>query len=102
MNIKKGDKVLVLAGKDKDKSGSVVRVICEEKKIIVDKVNIVKKHSKSRLEGVKGEVMEKSMPINISNVQLVCPKCGKATRVGKKVLESGKRVRVCKKCGEEI
>lgn len=102
MDIRKGDKVLILAGKDKGKSGSVIKSVRESGKIVVEKINVVKKHSKPKFEGAKGEIMEKPMPIDISNAALVCPKCNKAARVGKKVLDSGKRVRVCKKCGEEI
>lgn len=101
MKIKKQDKVLVISGKDKGKSGTVLRVIPKAGKIVVDKINIQKRHTKSRLEGQKGEIMEKSLPIDASNVKLVCPKCGKPVRIGMKMLEKGK-IRVCKKCGAEI
>ena len=102
MKIKKGDKVLILTGKDRGKSGNVIKVIQESNKVVVDKINVVKKHSKPRFEGAKGEIIEKPMPISASNVELICPKCNKPSRIGKKFLESGKKVKVCKKCGEEI
>lgn len=102
MKIKKGDKVLITAGKDRGKSGNVLKSFPERNKVVVEKSNIVKKHAKPRIEGVKGEIIEKPMPIDISNVKLICPKCGKATRIGKRTIESGKRIRVCKKCNEEI
>jgi len=102
MNIKKQDKVLIISGKDKGKIAPVIKAIPRDGKIVVEKANISKKHVKPRYEGQKGEIIEKPMPIDVSNVKLVCPKCSKPTRIGKKALESGKRIRVCKKCGEEI
>ncbi|MFH1175535.1 MAG: 50S ribosomal protein L24 [bacterium] len=102
MNIKKNDKILMISGKYKGKTGNVSRALPKEGKIVVDKINVYKKHIKSRVEGKKGEIVEKSMPFDASKAKLICSKCGKPTRAGKKVLESGKRVRICKKCGEEI
>lgn len=102
MKIKKQDQVLVISGKDKGKSGTVLRVIPKMGKIVVDKINIQKRHTKPRSEGQKGEIIEKSLPIDASNVKIVCPKCSKPVRIGMKMLEDGGKVRFCKKCGGEI
>ena len=101
MNIKKDDKVVVLSGKDKGKQGKVLVADPKAMKVIVEGVNVATKHQKPRKQGEEGGIIKVETPIYASKVQLVCPKCGKATRVGHKVTESGK-VRVCKKCGAEI
>jgi large subunit ribosomal protein L24 len=101
MKIKKNDNVKMLAGKDRDKTGKVLRVFPEERKVIVEGLNIVKKHSRPRREGEKGQRVEVPRKITASNVMLICPKCGKGTRVGYIVSEQGKQ-RVCKKCGAEV
>lgn len=101
MKIKKGDQVKSIAGKDNGKSGKVLHVFSGEKKVTVEGLNIVKKHTKPRREGEKGQRVEIPGKVNISNVMLVCPKCGKETRVGYKVTATGK-LRVCKKCQSEI
>ncbi|TRZ77794.1 50S ribosomal protein L24 [bacterium] len=102
MRIRKNDNVMVIAGKDKGKSGKVIKSVISNEKVVVDKVNIAKKHMKSQYEGKKGEIIEKPMPLHISNVKLICPKCGKPTKVGSRKIESGKNIRVCKKCKEDI
>ena len=91
MKIKKDDKVIVLSGKDKGKQG----------KVIVKGVNVATKHQKPQKQGQEGGIIKVETPVYVSKVQLVCPKCGKATRVGHKIV-NGKKVRVCKKCGAEI
>jgi len=102
MKIKKGDKVIVLAGKDKGKTGEVVRSLPKFGKVVVSGVNISKKHSKNRFNtDKKGEVVDKTMPLDVSNVSLVDSKSGKATRVGYKV-DGDKKIRVAKKSGQEI
>ncbi|MEN9921672.1 MAG: ribosomal protein large subunit ribosomal protein [Candidatus Parcubacteria bacterium] len=101
MKIKKGDKVIVLAGKDKGKTGEVVRSLPKENKVIVSGVNIAKKHTRNRFNtDKKGEIVDKTMPINVSNVALIDSK-NKPTRVGYKVVGTEK-VRVAKKSGQEI
>ncbi len=102
MKIKKDDKIIMLSGKDKGKKGKVVKVIPKVGKIIVEGVNIVKKHRRPKKQGEKGQRIEVASPINISNAMMICPKCGKQTRVGYKVLENKEKVRVCKKCGQEM
>lgn len=101
MSIKKGDTVIVLSGKDKGKKGTVLTVMPEDKKVIVEKVNVVKRHTKPRQQGEQGGILSKEAPIYACKVMRVCPKCGKPTRPASKVA-GDKRVRVCKKCGAEI
>ena len=101
MNIKKDDKVIVLSGKDKGKQGKILTADPKAAKVIVEGVNVATKHQKPRKQGEEGGIIKINTPIYASKVQLVCPKCGKATRVGHKV-EGDKKVRVCKKCGAEI
>ena len=101
MNIRRDDKVVVLSGKDKGKEGKVLVADPKAMKVIVEGVNVATKHQKPRKQGEEGGIIKVETPIYASKVQLVCPKCGKATRVGHK-LEDGKKVRVCKKCGAEI
>ncbi len=101
MKIKKNDQVKIISGKDKGKTGKVSRVFPAEKKLMVEGLNIVKKHVRPRREGEKGQRVEVPGKLAVSNVMLVCPKCGKATRLGSKTV-GDKKVRVCKKCGAEI
>jgi len=101
MKIHKGDTVLVISGKDRLKKGKVVRVFPKIGKIIVEAVNIRKKHIKPKRSGEKGQIAEIPLPISVSNAKIVCPKCGRAARIGYKI-EGGKKYRVCKKCGGEI
>lgn len=101
MKIKKNDTVKMLAGKDQGKTGKVTRSFPAVGKIIVDGLNVVKKHVRPRKEGEKGQRVELPRRIPVSNVMLVCPKCGKGTRVGFKISGENK-ARICKKCNAEI
>lgn len=101
MKIKKGDIVKMLAGKDSGKTGKVLRCFPADSKLIVEKLNIMKKHSRPKKEGEKGQRVEIERKITVSNVMLICPKCGKGTRVGYKISGENKS-RVCKRCGAEI
>jgi len=101
MKIKKGDTVLIISGKDKGKKAKVLEVHPKMGKITVEGVNIVKKHRRPRSEREKGQIIEIPKPIDVSNVKIVCPKCGQATRLGARLTETGK-YRICKKCGQEI
>ena len=100
MNIKKNDTVVVLSGKDKGKKGKVKTAMPKENKLIVEGVNMATCHVKHRKQGEEGGIIRKEIPIRADKVMLVCPKCGKPTRVGHKLLENGDKVRACKKCGE--
>ena len=101
MNIKKDDKVIVLSGKDKGKEGKVLVAMPKTNKVIVEGVNVATKHQKARRQGEESGIIKVETPIHACKVQLVCPKCGKATRVAHKI-EGGKKSRVCKKCGAEV
>ena len=101
-NIRKNDKIMVVTGKEKGKIGTVLRIIPEKERVIVEKLNFVKRHTRPGGKSAKGGIVEKEAPIHITNIMLVCGKCAEATRVGKKVLEDGRKVRFCRKCGEVI
>ena len=99
-HIKKNDKVMVIAGKEKGKTGKVLRVLPKKDRAVVEKVNFIKRHMRPGAHSRQGGIVEKENPINISNLMVVCGKCTDPTRVGRKVLEDGSRVRYCKKCDE--
>ncbi|MBE7073542.1 MAG: 50S ribosomal protein L24 [Clostridiales bacterium] len=101
MTIKTGDNVLVIAGKDKGKTGKVTAVNSAANKVLVENVNVVTKHQKPRSQQDKGGIVKKSAPIEASNVQVICPVCGKATRIAHSEIE-GKKVRTCKKCNASL
>lgn len=102
MNVKKGDKVVVLSGKDKGKEGQILVAKPAEGKVIVEGVAKVKKAQRPTAQNQQGGFVEKEAAIDVSNVMLVCPSCGKPTRVGHDVDDKGKKVRVCKKCGAKF
>ncbi|MFG6372729.1 MAG: 50S ribosomal protein L24 [Oscillospiraceae bacterium] len=102
MSIKKDDTVIVLSGKDKGKKGKVLEVMPRDRKVIVEKINVVSRHTKPRREGEEGGIIKKEAPIYACKVMRVCPKCNKPTRPASKLQADGKKVRVCKKCGAEI
>ena len=102
MNIKKGDKVKVLAGKDKGKEGTILRSLPQKQRVVVEKVNIVKKALRPTQQNPQGGISSVEAPIHVSNVMLVCPSCKQPTRVSNQRDENGKKVRVCKKCGKDI
>ena len=101
MTVKKGDNVVVITGKDKGKIGKVLEVFPKDNKVLVDGVNIVTKHKKARTQQEKSEIVKKAAPFEASNVLVVCPVCGKATRVAHKEI-NGKNARVCKKCSASL
>ena len=102
LHIKKGDTVIVLAGEDKGKTGKVLKVDVDKQRAIVEGVNVVKKSAKPSAKNPQGGIVEQEASIHISNLNLIDPKSGKPTRVGIKINEDGKKVRVAKKSGEEI
>ena len=102
LHIKKNDTVVVLAGEDKGKTGKVLKVQVEKNRALVEGVNMVSKSTKPSAQNPQGGIVKQEAPIHISNLSLVDPKSGKATRVGIKVTEDGKKVRIAKKSGEEI
>jgi len=101
MKIKKGDTVLVISGKYRGKTGKILKAFPEKRRVLVEGINLKKKHQKAKRSEEKGEIIEVPGPINVSNLKIICPKCKKATRIGYKAQEKGKK-RICKKCGQEI
>jgi len=97
MKVKKGDNVKIISGKDKGKSGKVLQVMPKMDRVVVESVNIRKRHTRPRRQGEKGQIIEVEAPMHISNVMLICTKCNKATRIGSKIHKEGKN-RVCKRC----
>ena len=102
MHVKTGDKVVVLSGKDKGKEGVILRAKPAEGKVLVEGVAIVKKHVRPNPQNQQGGIVEQEAFIDASNVMLICPTCGKPTRVGHDFDDEGKKVRVCKKCGAKF
>lgn len=101
MKIKKNDNVIMLSGKDKGKKGKVALVFGHEDKVVVEGLNLVKKHLRAKKQGQKGQIVSKERAINVSAVALVCKSCGKPTRIGYKV-DGDNKVRICKKCKSEV
>ena len=103
INIRRNDRVVVISGKDRGKTGRVIEVHPRKGKILVEGVNVVKRHLKANSRrGVQGGILEKESPIDVSNVMVICPHCAAASRVGHEVLADGRRSRACKKCGAAI
>ncbi len=102
IKIKKGDKVKMLTGEDVGKTGKALKILPKKERVIIEGLNLRIKHTRPKKEREKGQKAQFPAPINISNVMLICPKCGKPTRVGYKILENKKKARVCKKCNEII
>jgi len=102
VHVKRGDTVLVIAGKDRGKKGKVLRVFPAKSTVLVEGVNIVKKHMRPTPELQQGGIIDREAPLHASNVQLICSRCGKPARTGNKMLADGRAVRYCKKCGETL
>lgn len=100
MHVKKDDLVQVIAGKEKGKSGKVVRVLPERGQVMVESLNVVKRHTRPTRGGAQGGIVEKEAPLDASNVQILCKACNKPARTGIRVLEDGSKVRFCKKCND--
>jgi large subunit ribosomal protein L24 len=100
--VRKGDTVVVIAGKDRGKSGKVLQVSRENFRVRVEKINIIKRHTKPNQQNRQGGILEREAPIHLSNVMLYCAACQKPVRVGSKAMADGTRTRICKKCGQPI
>ena len=99
LNVKKNDQVLVTTGKNRGARGRVLRVLASEGKAIVERVNMIKRHTRPNpTKGIQGGILEREAPIAVSNLMVICPECGKPSRLGRKRLEDGRGVRVCKSC----
>lgn len=102
MKLKKGDTVKIISGNDKGRQGKIIAVFPDEEKIVVEGTNVKKKHVRPRQQGKKGELVKVPAPLSMSRVMFVCPKCSQPTRISYTKNDSGKKARVCKKCGGEI
>jgi large subunit ribosomal protein L24 len=102
LSIKKNDTVLVITGKEKGKKGRVLSVYPLKDSVLIEKINVIKKHMKPTRKYTQGGIIEKEAPLHLSNVILICPKCSKPTRINNSVLQDGRKLRVCKKCREVI
>jgi len=102
LKIKKNDTVLVTTGREKGKKGRVLSVNPSEEKLLIERINVIKRHMKPSKKQTQGGIIEKEAPLHISNVMLLCPKCGKPTRIAHAVLADGNKVRSCKRCKEVI
>jgi large subunit ribosomal protein L24 len=102
MKIKKNDPVLVIAGDDKGKRGKVLKTFPDKGRAIVEGVNFIKRHTRARKQGQKSGILEKEAPVSVTNLMVVCSKCDKGVRVGARVLPDGRRVRICRSCGEML
>jgi len=102
LHVKKGDKVKVLSGKEKEKTGKIIEVLPKAQRVIVERVNMIKLHLRARRRDSPSGIVEREAPIHISNVMVICPNCDKPTRIKRGTLQDGSRVRRCKKCNEVI
>ncbi len=102
LGIKKNDTVIVISGDEKGKKGRVLSVLAKENRLLIEGLNIIKRHMKPNKKYTQGGIIEKEAPVHRSNVMLVCPKCDKPTRIGHNILENEKKIRRCKQCGEVI
>jgi large subunit ribosomal protein L24 len=102
MKLKKGDHVRVIAGKDVGKEGAITRVITETDRVIVDGINIAKRHQRAQGQTMQGGIIDKDMPVHVSNVAIICSGCDQPTRVGYRFEDDGTKVRVCRKCGKDL
>ena len=100
LHLKKDDQVMVIAGKEKGKTGKVLKVLSKKESALIEKVNFVKRHSRPSNKNRQGGILEKESPVPVSNLMVICAKCNAPVRVGRKILEDGKKLRCCKKCGE--
>ena len=100
--VRKNDTVQVLAGREKGKRGKVSRVLAKDDRVVVDGLNLRKRHTRPRRPGEQAGIVEFPAPLHVSDVAVVCPKCGKGTRVGFRILTDGQKVRYCKRCDEVL
>ena len=102
MQIRKNDSVMVIAGKERGKTGKILRVLPEKEAVIIERLNIVKRHSKPRGPQQPGGIVEKEAAVHASNVMIMCDKCNAPVRIGSKILADGKKIRICRRCNEAL
>jgi large subunit ribosomal protein L24 len=102
VHVKTGDLVKVLTGRDKGKQGKIIRAIPKEQRVVVEKINLVKRHQRPTPQNPEGGIVTREAPIHVSNVMIICKSCKKPTRIARKFLDNGKKVRACKRCGATL
>ena len=102
LNVRKNDSVMVIAGKERGKTGKVLKVIGEEQRVVIERMNLVKRHAKARGPQQPGGIVEKEASIHVSDIMVMCDKCNAPVRVGRKILETGEKIRICRRCGEAL
>jgi large subunit ribosomal protein L24 len=102
LHVKKSDMVMIIAGKDKGKTGKIMRVLAEKGRVVVENLNVVKRHTRPTRANAEGGIIEKEAPLAASNVLLLCGACNKPTRTGIRILDDGSKARFCKKCNEIV
>lgn len=102
MQIRKNDSVMVIAGKERGKTGKVLRVVRDKDRLIIERVNLVKRHTRPRGPQQPGGIVEKEASVHASNVMIMCDKCNTPVRIGRKTLADGKKIRICRRCGEAL
>ena len=102
MFVRKDDNVMVVAGKERGKTGKVIKVLPKKSRVLIERVNLVKRHTKARSPQQPGGIVEKEASIHVSNVMIMCDPCNAPVRIGHKILEDGQKVRVCRRCGQGI
>lgn len=102
MQIRKNDSVMVIAGKERGKTGKVLRVFPDKEAVIIERVNVVKRHTKPRGPQQPGGIVEKEATVNASNIMIMCDKCNAPVRIGRKILGDGKKIRICRRCSEAL
>jgi large subunit ribosomal protein L24 len=102
VQIRKNDSVMVIAGKERGKTGKVLRVVRDKDALIIERMNLVKRHTRPRGPQQPGGIVEKEAPVHVSNVMIMCDKCNVPVRIGRKTLGDGKKIRICRRCGEAL
>ena len=102
MEIRKNDSVMVIAGKERGKTGKVLRVLRDEGAVIIERINVVKRHTKPRGPQQPGGIVEKEASVDASNIMIMCDKCNAPVRIGRKILADGKKIRICRRCQEAL
>lgn len=102
MQIRKNDSVMVIAGKERGKTGKILRVLPDKGAVIIERINLIKRHSRPRGPQQPGGIVEKEAPIEASNLMIMCDKCNAPVRIGRKILADGEKIRVCRRCGEAL
>ena len=102
MQVRKNDSVMVIGGKERGKTGKILRVLRDKDAVLIERMNMIKRHSRPRRPQQPGGIVEKEAPIHVSNVMIMCDKCNAPVRIGRKILADGKKIRICRRCGEAL